>query len=235
MPSLVTDPAETIIAHPTQTVEVIDHLSAAGGWAVVPYLFCTQLMKAVNAYDQASLRYEIGADVMQPGDTTFDDYIPLSITDKYCRVTVTPDGEDPFVWYGYILEDQIDRDGVKVVGGINKLVGAGQVFTAVGLEYFLDRKQIDSAVVHDTTRILRPLTFNGGASTAIDPDGSARANRHPTINADSIYSFASDPNNASLWAMDEIIWHLLKYHTPVDTGDDPSPTEYTLALASGQE
>ncbi|MEM1062137.1 MAG: hypothetical protein AAGJ97_07410, partial [Planctomycetota bacterium] len=79
------------------------------------------------------------------------------------------DGGD-LVWYGYVLQGSRNRVAQED-GGSSRLSGVQQ-WRAVGLAWFLGRRQIDSAVVADhsvgadpgaTRRIQRAMKFNGGA------------------------------------------------------------------------
>lgn len=226
--TLVTDPGTDFTSFPAQTVEVIDYLSHAGGWVAVPYLWCWKLQRAANAYDRAELRYEIGQGVMQPGATTFADWQPLSIRGKFIRITFTDATNGDYVWIGYIPIDVIQRDGVVTISGVNKFKGESQEFIAVGLEYFLDRRQVDSALIHDVNRITRALVFNGGPNHDLDPLAGPRGNRHPTTNADSLYSFATDPTAGVLWTAEQIVQNLLKYHVLSNSVGGVAPCDFSL-------
>lgn len=231
-PTLVTDQALTVTDFITQSVDSIVHLDAASGWVNEPHLYCNSLTRSANAYDVATLVYEIGEGVIQPGAGAFASYPPLGLRGFFVRITITTTPTN-IMWIGYVPTDSIDRDAVILDGGVNKLVGKQQTFTAVGLEYFLDRKQIDSAIVArsgdtpDYVRIQRPLVFNGGASNDLDPIASERANRSLTTGTAS-YVFTDDPNQADLWTAGNIVDHLLTHHTPRNSLDAPAPTTFIL-------
>lgn len=231
-PSLVTDPAMIVTDFPRQSVALIDYLGAPEDWLVQPHLYCDRLTLAVNAIDEAVLSYEIGAGVVQPGAASFGDYQPLAAQGKFVRITIN---SSPLIeWVGYVLSQEVLREGVKSVGGVNKLVGQQQRLHCVGLEWFLDRKQIDSAIVEvgpdtlDYVRIHRPLVFNGGPIGTIDPTSSTRANRSTQINVDGQYVFSDEFQTADLWDGDDIVAHLLTYHTPRNAAGDPAPAPFRL-------
>lgn len=232
-PSITTDPGLTVTTFPTQTVETIAYLGAPGGWTVVPHLYCDRLRLAVNAYDEANLSYAIGEGVVQPGASTFADYQPLALRGKFVRVTIVTTPSN-IVWVGYVLADETIRDAVKNVGGVNKLVGQSQVVSAVGLEYFLDRKQIDSAVIRVTgetpnyVRIQRALTFNGGPTAALDPGSAVRGNRSSGTGGAGVYDFSDSFDGAPLWSARQIVDHLLEYHTMRDSFGGVSPCLFAL-------
>jgi len=235
MPTIDTTPAGQVVGVPALlSVEVIPHLSDAGDWQSQDKLYASQLRLIANGIDEAILLYQLG-DLIQEGDTQFTQYSPQDLVGKYVRVTIPQDTAADIVWIGYILQPQIEREGVKDAGG-NKLQGRFQRFLAVGLEYFLNRKQVFDSVVRvdddpDYVRIERPMVFNGGASVSLDSASDRRGNRATTVGADGVYHFADDPTTADEWTAEDIIVHLLEYYTPRDSNDAPSPTTFELDIA----
>lgn len=233
--ALVTDPGLTVTTFPSHTVEVQTDLRA-NAWAVVPHVYCNELTFATNAHNRAELQYEIGAEVLQIGEATYADCQPLTLKGKFVRITLIDAVNGDRTWVGYVLDDEIARDGVKAVAGVNKLVGATQFFKCVGLEYFLDRRQIDSSVVRKNgadpnwIRIYRPLVFNGGPTSLLDATTGKRENRSPDENDDEQYDFADDFDAAELWTAGWIVEHLLQYHTMLAKPDPPDPAEPMPAL-----
>ncbi len=230
MPTFVTtDPGQTLTTFPTQTVEISTDVTS-GAWTLVPYLWCSKFKIAANAYDVANLRFEIGAGVLQPGARVFDDWQPLDIRGKFVRVTVELD--EPITWVGYVLTQNLQRDGIKSHSGENKFEGESQVFDAVGLEWFLDRRQVDSSIVYNSTaaddRIMRALKFNGGESQTIDMKAAHRGNRSAVTGDEGLYVFSSDTTTDNKWTATQIVQYLLKFHTPIDSGDNAAPCEFSL-------
>lgn len=228
MAALVTDPATTVTTFAPHKVEVIDYLLADGGWTVQPYLFCDELVEAANAYDHAKLHFDIGQAVLQPGASTLASYSPLSIRGKYVRITIPDAVNGDLVWVGYVPIEEVDRAGVVVDAGVNKFKGDAQLITAVGPEYFLDRNQVESAIVQDLTRIERALVFNGGPNHDLDPLAGPRGNRNAAANSDGLYSFTTNPTAGVLFTAGDIVKNLLKYHTPLDSVGAPAPLVYAL-------
>jgi hypothetical protein len=226
--SLDTDPNLTIREWPVPLVEVKNSLDDAN-WSAVPHLYCDKLSLHVNAYDEAMLSYEIG-DVMQIGTAAFANYVPLAMLGKYIRITIPQ--EPPFsdlVWVGVVVSTANESTAVRTEGAAKKLTGKTQILRVVGLEYFLDRRQIDSAVIagSQTTTILRPLPFNAGKGVSLDADTSRRGNRNPTTGVGS-YEFAEQGTTPALWTTAQVVNYLLNYFSAADSAGAPSPTEFIL-------
>ena len=229
--SVTTDPGTTFTSSIRPLVYSSTDLYDPDGWDLVPFLWCDELKLACNAYSMAKLHYEIGH-VMQPGDTTFDVYAPLDLRGKYVKVLVEQDDAlADLVWVGYVLTDQIQRDGVKTEAGVNKFQGQQQQLQAVGLEWFLDRKQIQSSYVERAdsfVEIQRALVFNGGTSDTIDMKAAHRGNRATSTNSDSLYFFSDDPTTEDKWTAADIVAHLLLYQAPLDSDDNLAPCPYAI-------
>jgi len=236
MPSLVTDPGNGFQDFPAQVVEVVDYFDAPGGFVVVPHLYCDKLTRAVNAIDTAELTYEIGEGVIQPADfpKAYRDYQPLNLKGKFVRVTIF--SQPNIVWIGYVVNDEVLRHGVQG-DGTNKLAGKQQVFDAVGLEWFLDRKQITSAVVREkpgddaSVRIERALVFNGGPMGALDSHSALRANRSEDTNEDGKFDFAQNLEQAELWSAVDILDHLMQYQLPQTSAGNNAPCDFLVHVA----
>jgi hypothetical protein len=238
MPTLTTDPGLTITEFPIVTVSTATSLGGPTTWTVVAHLRCDTLTRAVNGLDTARLSYEIGEGVIQPGQTTFATYTPLALKGKFVRIVMTDvDRVTTHTWIGYVVSDEVSRDGVKDVGGTNKLVGRTQFAECVGLEYFLMRRQIDSAIVRKSgatpnyVRIKRALAFNAGLTTAHLRDTVERGNRSTDTNDDGLYDFTEDFDEVEKWAAVDIVKHCLKYHTMRNKADAAAPCEYILNAA----
>lgn len=226
--SLDTDPNLTIREWPTAVVETKASLDDAN-WVDVPHLYCDKLSLHVNAYDEALLSYELG-DVMQVGTVIFDNYQPLDLLGKYIRITIPQ--ELPFtnlVWVGVVASTANESSAVRTEGLAKKLTGRKQLLRVVGLEYFLDRRQIDSAVIAGTpaTTILRSLPFNGGKGVSLDADTSRRGNRNPTTGVGT-YEFVKSGEIPELWTTAQVVTYLLHYFSTQNTVAAPLPTEYIL-------
>lgn len=211
---------------PTQRVQRWNPDTMA--WVPEPDVYCDELVRRTNAYSTAVLRYELG-EVFQTGGTAFLNYIPIDLPGKFIRILVDqPDGLDQVVWMGYVTGTATDRDGVKNVAGTNKLQGSTQYLSAVGWEYFLNRDQINSAVIFDKIRIERALVFNGGASGDRDSNSTERGNMQPDFNSEGQIVFADGSDGFETALLADVIDHLLFYHGPRDKDGTKRPTSFEL-------
>lgn len=225
----VDDHDQPVVAMKSANPETLDVGTA---WVTVTHLYCHKLAVRANAIDTAVLSYDFGKAMRQPGLPTgsVGTVARLSPVGKYVRITYG--GQN---WYGYVLRETTPRVGADAAGAE---IGARQRFDVVGLEYFLRRVAIRSAVVHNGVRIARPLVFNGGRSA--DVLGSLtfrRGNMHYEDDANGQRGFYdlqddADPgvNGPEAWSAADIVAHTLYYHNPRGTVDEPRPCEYRLSL-----
>ncbi len=229
---ITTDPGGNFSANIAPVVYYNTDVTDDEGWTLVPFLWCLELKLAVNAYSEATLEYEVGHSLLQPGGDAFNDYHPLNLRGLYVKIVVPQDEDtDDIVWVGYILTDILSRDGVKTHAGVNSFEGEKQIFHCVGLEWFLDRRQVESSLVEqdDTfVEIQRALKFNGGESSTIDMKAAHRGNRATISNDDGLYYFTGDPTTDDRWTAGDIVRYLLEYHNPFNSDGDPSPCAYAL-------
>lgn len=228
MPTIITDPGVEVTDFLVATVELKDALSDVA-WQQTQHVYCDRISLAANAYDEAELAYELG-DVVQPGEASFNQYDPLDWVGKFVRVTVPQTAPLlDIIWVGYIVGTAKQRSAVKGDNpATNKLTGKKQILRAVGLEYFLDRRQIDSSVIYDTTNIYRPITFNGGQGTALDADTRDRGNRSASSNTDGVYAFVQGTGTGNLWTIEQTINYLLQYYSTKDAAGADAPLNYSL-------
>lgn len=227
------DPSDVLTTFESHTVEYTTTPTIPGSWVVVPWLYCRQLKLAVNAYDQANLEYLIGLGLHQPGDTAAHDWVPLDIRGKYVRITIPQTAPlVNIVWVGYVLQENLQRDGVHDDGGGNKFQGEGQLLTAMGLEWFLDRSQVQASLIYKsgTAGILikRALKFNGGESQSIDMKAAHRGNRSEQKNIDDLYVFSDDNTTTDEFTAEDIAEYLLKYVTPSNSDGQAAPCRFAL-------
>lgn len=209
----------------------------ATDWTDRAGLFCESLEKKVNGWDEATLAYEFGSQLRQPGSsfsTGLQSYPPLDLVGQFVRVNLEPNQVMPAYWYGYILGEDKQRQNDNE----GNLVGQTQYFRAVGLAYFLDRKQIRTGFIHDAVEIGRGLVFNGGDNGQIlGGDPKQRGNKHPADDSNGLRCFFDTQDTASsadLWSATEILDHVLWYHGPVDSGGTRRPTYYTRGTGVAQ-
>jgi hypothetical protein len=236
--ALDTSPQELVYDFPIATVEVKDNLSDAT-WTTLSHFYCDKLTLAVNAYDEALISYELG-DTMQPGTAAFADYQPVGLLGKYVRLTIPQTApRTNLVWAGFVVATANQRSAVKAVGVDKKLTGRTQVVRAVGLEYFLDRVQIDGAKIYNPdspptyapVSIFRSIPFNGGKGVALDADTSTRANCNPDGTAQdgvTIFDFVSHGEAPELWTLTRVINYLLFYFSTKNAAGTRVPARFIV-------
>jgi hypothetical protein len=230
------------------TVDLIDRIDVVGSdWEPLEAdgedrrLWCNSWHDRCNGISTGTLVMALG-DVFQVGGTHFEEYQPVDLQGKFCRITWVDDGVTS-VRIGYIVGAAQDRSAVEenVDPDQNKLKGRVQEFDVVGLEYFLGRVQVDTAVLYDAgadLRIGRALIFNGDRSL-YDNDTSRRGNRSslPQLDEDGDpegdeaaedFAFTDGATPGVPWSAKDMVRHLLRYHRPVDTEDEPAPCRFSL-------
>ncbi len=118
------------IAWVDHTVSTKDN-PTQGTWSDVANLACRQLRTGVNRVDSATLIYEYG--------TIDGSYVaPLDIVGKFVRIVVSSPAID---WVGYVIGERKARWHEETIAGpAQRVKGGDQLFTVVGLEWFLGRK-----------------------------------------------------------------------------------------------
>ena len=242
MPTILTnDDTDVITVFPLAIVQTKNTL-ADEEWQNTTNVYCDKLTLDVNAYDEAELSRDVG-DMVQPGTNFFAEYAPLNIVGKFVKITIpTPDDETDIEWVGYVQAMAKQRSAVKGADpAANHLTGRKQVFSAVGLEYFLDRVQVDSAHIFKQlpeepgpgdksyTKILRTIPFNGGKGVGYDADAKIRGNRCESPNPDGIYAFVPADEDGELWTLADIVIYLTEYFTTRNKADEVSPIRFFLS------
>lgn len=97
-----------------------------------------------------------------------------------------------------------------------------QVLRAVGLEWFLHRKQVNESWVEDvahvsTRRVGEGLAFNANRDTRATSDG-ALGNQANITDANGVPIFAKELGTARAWNAADIVRYLLAYHSEIVTG-----------------
>lgn len=221
---------------------IVDTKSAmvvANAWVFQPYIRVREVHLRVNGWDRATLTYQFGASVKQPGIPlagpagsvhVYADTPPLDLSGHYAKISF-----GGFVRYFYILGTRTPRGGTDADGD---LYGGVQLLDCVGLPYFLDRVQIRSAVLDDNVRIQRGLTFNeGAAGYTLGSRSWGRGNKHFEDDANGLRGFYNAANDATStgpteWTATDIAKHLLWYHGPRDELGDQRPCPFVLTAAS---
>lgn len=226
-------------------------------------LTAISVTRRANGLDTAMLvyRYDSHGQISPetPGELTDWGSLgnPADITERsptigdYVRVEIAP-GD---IWYGVILaeNDTWARERHEEGDPAPPPLEIGTtVLRCVGLEHFLNRTQITSGVVADTSagadpeaqrRIGRAFTFNGGVD-GMREDGD-RANRDSTLRTvqpetffvDQVYTFASgDPSlTPLLWNARQMVDYLLNHHNPRDESAPYRELPCRYQLTTGAE
>lgn len=203
-------------------------------WTLQPHLICTQLRMAVMpTIDSASLLWRIGT-MLQGATDYYARYGPIDLVGKYVRIEIPSIGVD---WVGYVANEGDSRSADQDNAGNRVIAVEDQQFTAVGLEWFLTRTQIDSTVYYvdesDVVRVQRPVGFNAGSGSGRDILSAERGNKD---SRDGVFTslFAKDPDNSEEWTADEIVEHILFYHGPEDESGFSAPVLFEIDANAAQ-
>jgi hypothetical protein len=208
--------------HQTHTVYTRERWS--DDWTEREYLYADTVRFACSPdMGSASLVYEYGEKV-RPDEKTFQVFAKLDVLEHYVKIEIDqPDDDagdpvDALVWHGVIVEPTDMPLGV-----IDETPSGVQSFVAVGLEYLLDRKVIDTSVVEGfggDDVLHRAIGFNLGGGNPRDATFAANRSADPGA-AGNAYIFASELEGAEPWRVNDILDYLLTHHAPVDRDDDP--------------
>jgi hypothetical protein len=217
----ITTALATLDELPDVTIEVKANLAPATPWVAVPHLYCNRITRRANGIDSAELEFQFGPGMKQIAGTAFADYTPLELDGQFVRITV--DTSPVMQWVGVIVDDLRSRFGGALLKG-------KQTLTAVGLEWFLGRRQIDSAVFYLNSRLMRPEVFNGPRLAPVTGKVT-RGNRDATLSSGTPV-FDDGVGAAQEWTAAEMIAHLIKFQFPVDSANAAQPTTWVLDSAS---
>lgn len=189
-------------------------------WTEQPHIVCETLILGVApTMTQASLGYHFGT-MAREDETTATYQPPLDLLRKFVRITVP---SLSISWVGVVLQQSGAYGPLEDVGGTRQAYG-DQMFSAVGLEWFLMRKTINYSILVDGTRIERAIGYNAGMGTGRGVEYENRANR----STGHIHRFAADKDTATLWRGDYIAGALLSNYQPEDAGGNDEPCGFTL-------
>lgn len=183
----VTSAGQQPVVVAVQPVVAVKTKLSDASWTVRNDLRCQVLMLTVNGIDTGLLTREFAeSGLRRTGESAIASSGRESLSGKYVRLQCSfPDTPDEaggdFTWYGYIT-----ADSTAGVWASDAIQTGSQSYSIVGIEYFLGRQQVDSAVVidsragaaaTDTIRIERGLTFNGGDPVATQRRVGQRGNK----------------------------------------------------------
>lgn len=226
---IVTTPTSIYSAWPSVTVETKSTLAVATAWSETAGLYCNQLLLRVNGFDRAMLYYAAGNNVAQIGEL-YAECAPLDLVGKFVRVQIDSDLE----WVGIVVDENRHRSGVFLDaedGNKRKYRAQDQLLEVAGLEYLLDRRRVDTALVGDTTRLGRSIPFNAASISTLRSSRKQRGNRTAITNSDSVYVFTAELPGSE-WTAANIVEYLLKYFGPVDDSGNDVPTTFALDSAA---
>ena len=189
-------------------------------------LRCNSLTRLTGPrVDTAELVWEFGH-LTRIGTESEQTYVaPRSdLVGKFVRIRIEngPLAAD-LRWTGYILAESIERWSQQDDGaGAQRLRGGTQTFTVVGLEWFLEQKQVVGTSSLMADRQKRQVPYNGGAGDGRSADTSKRGNKASD-------SLAFDFSSSSVeWTATEICQHLLSNHAPRNHDNATRPVAYEL-------
>lgn len=198
-------------------------------WTLREDLICQQLSRSLgHEIDQATFLFRSG-NILDVESDLFQGVPLASLIGYYVRIQRTI---DPVLdWVGYIIGESQEPMGASDDGSGLQLSGADQVFTAVGMEWFLDRRQIITTVAcagtdEDETRVNRAVGFNTGLGNDREPSQAERGNKDTRLGSSGVASFAGDSANREEWNGVRILQHLLYFHGPSDVDYNLSAPEF---------
>lgn len=217
------------------TVYVRSSWSAA--WSSLDAMIPLSLRRTLGSdFDTARCLFRSG-EILEDGDPDF-----VTVTRAlgglflgyYVRIVRTT--APTLDWVGYIVEEDRSEMSAPNDGTSLEPYGADHVYTAVGIEWFLDRRQIISAThyfdVSDVTTTSRAIGFNMGFGYDRDLSQSQRGNKDTRDDPNGVPVFAESPSNAELWNASEMVDYLLAYHPPRDVNDNPAGPEWNYDKAT---
>ena len=184
----------------------------SGNWSAQQYLWCDRLsLTASPEVDSAQFHWSYAGEKMRQGDQNFLPYPPKDLRGQYVKVvwesnTLGTTRE----WVGVIVHE---IDAQDATNNASQQIGT-QTFTAMGLEWLLDREQIRTTVVQapggSTANINRVLDFNLGGSNGREV--ALAGNRAKTGGN----HFASDLSDATEWDALQVVQYLIEEQGPKD-------------------
>ena len=216
-------------------VRVVAKKKWSDPWKLVSYLQpISATVCAAPSLPQAKLSYDAGR--MKREDTTeFALYSPQDLIDQFTRIEIVRLGwhTDPFetpipLWTGLVASDGRAPGGTEDGNNV-----ADQHLTAYGLEYLLDRRDIQTSFVLDESSeqpsafaIDRCLVFNeqfnrgfsekGNRSLVRIPAESESESEEASTTGPYVFDRFHDDEDGGkqLWSVRDIVEHLLHFHAP---------------------
>jgi len=169
----------------------------------------------------ATLEYNYG-NIMRMGAHDYAVYTPLDLSDRYVKIVV----ENGSTWHGICIDQMNERGGEHEVNG-QMVIRGKQTFICRGLEFLLQRKQIETSYVATSAgeqKINRAIGFNLGAG--LPSSGERQGNMKKAAlgfgaKGANIFAETLHKDKAEEWTAAQIFRYLMLYQVPTDkTGVD---------------
>lgn len=202
-------------------------------WVLRDDLICLELSLTLgDAIDSAAFLWRSGQ-IMYQETSQFVSVDEMLLRGWYVRIERTL---DPVLdWVGYVTAEAQEPAGAKDWGAGLTLTTNDQIFQAVGMEWFLDRRQIIDAVHYGTPdpyRTQRPLGFNQGMGNQRDSAQQIKGNKDSRLAYTAFPVFVSNVGFEEEWTATDAIDYLLQWHQPSDVGYTPAAPEIFRAVGA---
>jgi hypothetical protein len=229
MANLQLDASQVPTVYGRTQLRVVVKKTWADAWKPAHYLqSLSHTVCAAPSLPVARFRYEAGR-IKREDKNAFVTYTPLELLDWFIRIEVVQSGweteplDKPLpVWTGIVAADARAPGGTD--SGNNLL---DQTLTAYGMEYLLDRREINSAFVLDEAaetpaayEIDRCLVFNERYIRGFDEKGNRSLERLPASEEESdavgpyVFDRFRSTGGTQLWNIRDILDYLLHYYAP---------------------
>ena len=198
-------------------------------WELQDRVYCDQFACVAGPdVGEATLGFWYG--IIQPAQSP--NYVSRAAKDlngHYIKLVLTQftedDDETVRYWYGVVVETSQQRYGT--ITAIGETVEFGkQTFHCRGLEFLLQRTNLDTSFVVDSTgaeiEIGRAIAFNLGPGRSTDHQRLGNKSETPGERDAPIFAFEIATGGLKtevaekLWSVQDIVVYLLHYHPPAD-------------------
>lgn len=202
-------------------------------WSFNRYLQPVNATEAMlPGQSKATFTYDYG-EIKREDRSLFETYnTNRNIEDQYVAIMAVPADRAPYtLWVGIIPHQQMEIHNTRVAGGVAIPSGV-QTVTAYGMQYILDRRSIEGAIVaglYDKDglgTVSTPITightpsFNVSNRQSRIIGGNRSISKMLLDDGNATYGFG-DLNEASFWSIRDIIEYLL-FWSDNRNGQEPS-------------
>ncbi len=212
-----------------QTCTVYETDSWENDWVLLDRVYCDQFSYVAGPdVSEATLTFNYG--IIQPAESLNSvSRAPQDLNGHYIRLKLTQftddDEETVRYWYGIVVETTKQRHGT--ITALGETVESGrQTFHCRGLEFLLQRTNVDTSYVTDSTgseiEIGRAIAFNLGPGRSTDNQRLGNKSETPGERDAPIFAFEIAMGGLKteiaekLWSVQDIVVYLLHYHPPHD-------------------